>query len=137
SRRLPPRPPRFPYTTLFRSAGDRLPGSPEQQWNLGVDYTQSVRFGQLDASFNVTRSDEIYTALNDESVNYARLSGFTTANARASLSFDQWRLGIFINNIGNTRGITGKRTAYMYGERGQFEYITRPRTVGLSLRYQY
>lgn len=118
-------------------AGDRLPGSPEQQWNLGVDYTQSVRFGQLDASFNVTRSDEIYTALNDESVNYARLSGFTTANARASLSFDQWRLGIFINNIGNTRGITGKRTAYMYGERGQFEYITRPRTVGLSLRYQY
>lgn len=118
-------------------AGDRLPGSPEQQWSLGVDYSQSVKIGQLDASLSVARTDEIYTALNDELATYSRLSGYTTANARASLSFDQWRVGVFVNNIGNTRGITGKRNAYLFGERGQFEYITRPRTIGLSLRYQY
>ncbi|WP_439174638.1 TonB-dependent receptor [Cellvibrio sp. ARAG 10.3] len=118
-------------------AGDRLPGSPEQQWGVGVDYTQSIKNARLDAGLSVARIDEIYTVLNDELANYDRLDGFTTANARISLSFDQWRLGAFVNNISNSRGITGKRTAELYGERGQFEYITRPRTIGVSLRYRY
>jgi outer membrane receptor protein involved in Fe transport len=118
-------------------SGDRLPGSPEQQLSLGIDYAKQFNQAQLDVSVSVARSDEIYTTLNDESEDYERLSGFTTANARASLSLEQWRLGVFVNNIGNTRGITGRRGAYEYGERGQFEYITRPRTIGVSLRYRY
>lgn len=118
-------------------AGDRLPGSPEQQWAVGVDYTQPINNSRLDAGLSISRTDEIYTVLNDELANYDRLNGFTTANARISLTFDQWRLGAFVNNISNSRGITGKRTAEWYGERGQFEYITRPRTIGVSLRYRY
>ena len=118
-------------------AGDRLPGSPEQQWSVGLDYSQPINSARLDAGLSISRSDEIYTTLNDELTNYDRLSGFTTANARIFLTFDQWRLGAFVNNISNTRGITGKRTTEWYGERGQFEYITRPRTIGVSLRYRY
>ena len=118
-------------------AGDRLPGSPEQQWSVGLDYSQPINSARLDAGLSISRSDEIYTTLNDELANYDRLSGFTTANARIFLTFDQWRLGAFVNNISNTRGITGKRTTEWYGERGQFEYITRPRTIGVSLRYRY
>ena len=118
-------------------AGDRLPGTPEQQLNLGVDFSQRIRSAQLDASVNVARIDEVYTALNNELVNYQRLRGFTTVNADISISLDQWRVGAFVKNIGNTRGVTGARNAYLYGEKGQFEYITRPRTIGISIDYRY
>ena len=118
-------------------AGDRLTGTPEQQLNVGLDYSQTIRSAQLDARVSAARIDEVYTALNNELVNYERLNGFTTVNADISLTLDQWRVGAFVKNIGNTRGVTGKRNAYLYGEKGQFEYITRPRTIGISVDYRY
>jgi iron complex outermembrane receptor protein len=117
--------------------GDQLPGAPRTQWSLSLDYAESFASADVDASIGLNRFGQIYTALNSDFYNYQKLDSFTTVNARVGVTRRNWRLGAFVNNIENTRGITGKRSDEMHGERGQFEYVTRPRTVGLSVDYQY
>lgn len=117
--------------------GDRLPGSPRHQLSLGVDYKHVLSFATLDAGIHASYNSDVYTALNDEFIEYDRLDGFTTTNLNVGVSLRNWRLGGFVNNITNTRGITGKRTSDWYREQGKFEYVTRPRTVGVSVSYQY
>jgi iron complex outermembrane receptor protein len=117
--------------------GNQLPGSPRTQWSLSLDYAETFASVDVDASIGVNRFGEIYTALNPEFYNYQKLDSFTTANARVGVTLSNWRLGAFVNNIENTRGITGKRSGEWHGNQGQFEYVTRPRTIGLSVNYQY
>lgn len=117
--------------------GDRLPGAPRYQWTVGVDYQQSLGWGTLDASLDIARKSGVRTALNDNFEDYLHLEGYTTADADISVSRGNWRAGVFIHNISDTRAITGQRTAATYGEQGQFEYMTRPRTAGISLRVKY
>lgn len=117
--------------------GDRLPGAPRYQWTVGVDYQQSLGWGILDASLNIARKSGIRTALNTNFGDYLNLEGYTTADADISVSRGNWRAGLFIHNISDTRAITGQRTAALHGEQGQFEYMTRPRTAGISLRVKY
>ncbi len=118
-------------------AGDTLPGSPRNQWNLGVDYARALNTATLKTGLTYSYLSDIYTALNDDFVDYARIKAYSMLNAKASVILRNWRLGIFVNNLTNTRGITGKRTAQLFGEAGQFEYITRPRTVGAMLNYEF
>jgi outer membrane receptor protein involved in Fe transport len=118
-------------------SGDRLPGSPRYQYSLGVDYSHSFDRATLDAGLSLSRASEVYTELNDEFMDYDRLNGYTIANAQASVSWRNWRVGAFVHNIANTRGVTGKRTDNLFREQGQFEYVTRPRTVGMSVSYTY
>ena len=117
--------------------GNQLPGSPRTQWNISLDYATSFAAADVDASIGLNRVGDVYTALNSESSSYQRLDSFTTANARIGVTLSNWRVGAFVNNIENTRGITGKRSNYWHGDQGQFEYVTRPRTIGLSATYQY
>lgn len=117
--------------------GDRLPGSPRNQSTIALDYTKAFSGATLEASISVQRTGEVYTALNSNYYNYQELESFNIANARLGVILRNWRFGAFVNNINNTRGITGGRSDEIYGEQGQFEYITRPRTIGLSVNYQY
>jgi iron complex outermembrane receptor protein len=86
-------------------------------------------------SFN--RVGAMYTALNTDFYNYQKLDAYNTTNARIGVTLSNWRLGAFITNIENTRAITGARSAEWHGEQGRFEYISRPRTLGISATYQY
>lgn len=117
--------------------GNQLPGSPRTQWSLSLDYAESFAAADVDASIGVNRFGESYTALNPDFYSYQKLDGFTTANARIGVTLSNWRVGAFVNNIENTRGITGARSDEWHGEQGQFEYVTRPRTIGMSVTYQY
>lgn len=117
--------------------GNQLPGSPRTQWNISLDYAASFAAADVDASISLNRFGDIYTALNSEFYSYQRLDSFTTANARIGVTLGNWRLGAFVNNIENTRGITAMRSGEWHGDQGQFENVTRPRTIGLSATYQY
>lgn len=117
--------------------GNQLPGSPRTQWSLSLDYAQAFDAAELDASIGLNRFGEMYTALNPDFYSYQKLDAFTTASARIGVTLRNWRLGAFVNNIENTRGITGARSGEWHGEQGQFEYVTRPRTIGVSVNYQY
>lgn len=104
---------------------------------MALDYLQAIGSVEWDGSLSFQRMGEVYTALNESYFNYQQLDSYNTANAQIGVTLRNWRLGAFVNNIANTRGITGGRADDFYGDQGQFEYVTRPRTVGLSASYQY
>ncbi len=116
--------------------GDTLPGSPSNQWSLGIDYAGSISTALLSANLNYSYVSDSYTELNSEFADYTRLRGYGICNASTRVMLRNWQVGIFVNNLTNTRGITGRRAAPLFGEAGQFEYLTRPRTLGLFLSYQ-
>ncbi len=118
-------------------AGDGLPGAPRNQWNLGLNYQQVFNTALFTAGINYYYASNITTALNKDFADYAHLAGYSMVNAQANISLRSWRLGVFVNNLGDTHAITGKRTTTYYGQQGQFEYITRPRTIGLNINYQF
>jgi len=118
-------------------AGNPLPGSPRTHWSLALDYAQTFGATHWDASFSFHHLGEVYTALNSDFYIYRKLDGFASANMRVGVTRGNWRLGAFVRNIQNTHGITGGRSGEWYGDQGQFDYVTRPRTVGLALSYQY
>jgi len=117
--------------------GDVLPGSPEDEWNIALDYNRTLGALEVDATISATNVGEMYTALNEGFYNYQKLDSFTTTNISAGVTLRNFRVGAFVNNVANTRGINGKRSDEWYGEQGQFEYVSRPRTIGLSVTYRY
>jgi len=125
------------YDEITARSGDRLPGSPKHQWNLGLNYQQMIKTATFSAGVNYAYSSDIATSLNSEFADYAQLDSYSMVNAQANVMWSNWRVGAFVNNLGNTYAITGKRTTTFYGDNGQFNYITRPRTVGLSVKYQF
>jgi hypothetical protein len=115
----------------------RLPGSPRTQWSLSLDFNREFNGALWDASIGMNRIGHVYTALNPEFASYQKLDAYNIASARVGVTLRNWRLGAFVNNIENTRGISGGRFDDFYGDQGQFEYVTRPRTIGVSVNYQY
>lgn len=118
-------------------AGDRLPGSARDEWHLGVDYQQPLGRATLEAGLAFNHRGSMTTQLNSGFDNYEALSGHTLANARLGVSWRNWRGGIFAHNIADTRAVTGRRSTLWFGEQGRFEYITRPRTLGMFVSYTY
>ncbi|WP_331352832.1 TonB-dependent receptor [Cellvibrio sp. UBA7671] len=117
--------------------GNQLPGSPRTQWSLSLDFNREFNGALWDASIGMNRIGHVYTALNPEFASYQKLDAYSIASARVGVTLRNWRLGAFVNNIENTRGISGGRFDDFYGDQGQFEYVTRPRTIGVSVNYQY
>lgn len=118
-------------------AGDRLPGSPREQVSLGFNYSRTVNTAIWDAALNYAYNTGMTAALNDGFMDYTRLDGYGMINAKTGVSLESWKFGLYVNNLANTRAITGKRLPFLYGEQGQFENITRPRTIGLTLNYHF
>ena len=118
-------------------AGNKLPGAPRHQWSLGLNYQQPIKTTTFTAGINYYYASDITTALNEEFADYSQLAGYSMVNAQANVTLRNWRLGIFVNNMGDTHAVTGRRTTTYHGDQGQFDYVTRPRTVGLTVNYAY
>jgi iron complex outermembrane receptor protein len=59
---------------------------------------------------------------------------YTTVNLRAGLRYNTWLANIFVNNVGDVRGILGGGTTGQIGNTGgYFAQYVQPRTVGISL----
>jgi iron complex outermembrane receptor protein len=123
--------------TINAHSGDRLTGAPKHQWNLGLNYQQAIKTATLFAGINYAYSSDTTTALNKSFADYAHLNGYSMVNAHVDVSLRNMSFGLFVNNMGNTHAVTGKRTTTFYGANGQFDYITRPRTLGLKASYQF
>ncbi|HWV16170.1 MAG TPA: TonB-dependent receptor [Cellvibrio sp.] len=117
--------------------GDRLPGSPQDQVNLGLDYKHKFGGASWDTSLSYAYSGDSTTAANKDFPDYLTLDGYGLIHIRSTVVFSNWSIGAYINNLNNTRAVTNTRTSRWYGERGRFEYITRPRTIGLAFQYKF
>jgi iron complex outermembrane receptor protein len=134
-----------PLGTVLATDGSQLPGTPEHAVNLSMDYTWRLS----DDLSVVARASGYYqsetrNALGGPKFN-TRLDGFQIWNASATVAKGDWAATLFVKNLFNEDGVTGEFTeAYMgtrpavgyYGNASK-EFISLPRTIGLSLDYSF
>ncbi len=95
--------------------------------------------------FNIPGGDEepsLITRRGEE------IPGYTIQDLTATLSGDQWRAQLYIDNLADEYVITGTRTTRRFNEqfrgtvngfslRSYGHYIGRPRTVGVNFTYLF
>lgn len=124
-------------TQLFD--GNELPGVPEHSLTFGLDYVQPVGQSGWELHWHVDgafRSDT-QSAFNNTNQNFFDVDDFWIWNASLSLDVDNWTGQLFVRNLGNEEGISGGNDSSLFGPLQQSFFVTRPRTIGLSLRFRY
>ena len=124
--------------TTFGADGTRLPGVPLNQLSLGADYRRP-----LNAEFNlIAHADTdfrsaVLVALPGSLGGSAVVPGFWMSNANVGLEHDAWRAILYVDNLSNTRGVTTMIPPAAEGPRQDVNWLSRPRTVGIRLRYKF
>lgn len=123
--------------------GDALPYVPKQTVTAGLGYTHPLTADlTLDLRGDLSYRSSVTTQINASAAGYQELGGFTTVGASAALHIGSaWRTRLYVNNLTNTQGISAAgpvlRNADTYAPNYRENYLTRPRTVGLSVEYSF
>ena len=125
--------------------GDRLPGSAENQFSLGLNYqTEVMNDKMLDVNYGITAQSDVISkvGLHD---NAETLHGFALSNLSAKVSADAWAVTFYVNNLfdkytytsvrRDRADITSANGANIQRNYGHF--VNRPRTLGLKFNYQF
>jgi len=128
------------------SDGDKLPLAPENTLSVSLDHTYSMDNGM----YVITQANAYYQSeslnwLGDDAARQADIDGFTLFNASARLSSENWDVTLYVKNITNEEGVTGKITEGHMGTspeqnflgNSSKDYISLPRTFGLSASYRF
>ena len=126
--------------------GDRLPGTPEHQASLNINYTQAIAGDlTLDLDYGMTAISDVYTKTGLRGSGES-LGGFTIHNAAIKISADQWSVSLYSDNLTNKFARTGVRSdpdfidtvgALDVTLRRYYHNVLRPRTIGLDFRYNF
>lgn len=125
--------------------GDRLPGSPEHQFSMGVNYQTDVFSDKtLDINYGLTAQSDVITrvGLHDSG---ETLPGYSLSNISAKLTADEWSTTLYVDNLFNKYAFTSVRrsdaditTANGADiQRNYGHYINRPLTVGVKFNYKF
>lgn len=79
--------------------GDRLPGTPEQQFALGATYSTEV-FGDtgLDINYGLTYQSDVYSKVGLRA-DGETLPGYSLSNISARFSKDEWSVTLYVDNM--------------------------------------
>jgi outer membrane receptor protein involved in Fe transport len=135
-----------PTGTVLGSDGNQLPGTPEHAVMAGAIYVMPAG---ADRSW-VSRVNGYYqsstqNAISDSPRFNAELDAFQLWNLSTGLTSVHWDAIVWAKNIFNEEGVTGLFTeAYMgtapdigYFGNGSKQFLSLPRTFGLTLTYRY
>ncbi len=125
--------------------GDRLPGSSEHQFSLGINYqTEVFEDKTLDINYGLTAQSDTITrvGLHD---NGETLAGYALSNISAKLTAEAWSTTLYVDNVFNKYAVTSVRrsdaditTANRTDiQRNYGHYINRPLTVGIKFNYKF
>lgn len=119
-------------------AGDRIPGVPETSFSAGLHYTRSIsRHFDGFATLNYQKVGDSFngfgtsTGISDSGAD--RQDPYDLANLRAGLQSESWEVALFAENMGDERAV-------LFFNRivGDVRInTTRPRTIGLALKYRF
>lgn len=116
-------------------SGTRLPGTARLQTSLEGTY----RFdGPADSSgrFTVTHSFMGKRTTNIDKP--GELAAYGQLDARVALSWVQWEVAAYVNNLADSHGSSGGTTMEsLAGNQYSLYYPIKPRTIGVSLRFDY
>jgi outer membrane receptor protein involved in Fe transport len=125
----------------YGAAGTRLPGTPEHTGSLGADYEHSLKgdlafTGHADVSYRSDMTTSLTPSLDE------KLTGFAIVNLSAELSRGPWRVGLFVDNLTNTRGVVSANPIGPFGSgpydaRSMNNRLSRPLTAGLKFGYKF
>jgi len=115
---------------------DRLPGTPNQQARLSLSYKKNWEAYTFDARISSNYVGDVNTQLNKKHSGFENLGGYTLHYMNIGLSKNQWRLGMFTDNVTNKRAVTAKARE-LYGPGSGLSYVVKPRTIGLDARYTF
>ena len=129
--------------------GDRLSGSPESSFSLGLVYSTEIMNKMLDVSYGLTGQSDVYSkvGLKDDG---EVLPGYTLSNITAKLSDEAWSVTFYVNNLFDKYtfvSVRGDLSQIGFGQeisqnrsdltRGYGHFINTPRTVGLKFKYKF
>jgi outer membrane receptor protein involved in Fe transport len=133
--------------SLLSENGHRLPGTSEHVATVSLDHGFNLSNGWTLASrlHAYYQSDSI-NSVQDTTIQDT-FGSFTLFNASVAILTDHWTFSLYGKNLGNEEGITGSYPeAYMSTDTGPFEnyygnnqrnYISTPRTFGISATYRF
>ncbi|MBH0073505.1 TonB-dependent receptor [Pseudoalteromonas sp. NZS127] len=125
--------------------GDRLPGSPEHQFSLGINYQTDVFNDKtLDINYGLTAQSDVISKVGLRD-NGEVLPGYSLSNISAKLTADAWSTTLYVDNMFNKYAVTSVRrsdadiTSANGAEiqRNYGHYINRPLTVGIKFNYKF
>lgn len=128
------------------SAGTRLPGTPQNTFNVNLDYTSDFANGwQL-----ITRLGGYYQSSTENFLGGGprvseKLDGFSLWDISGTMDFDQWYATLFVKNLFNEEGITGVFKEEAFGTAPEQNYfgngskwlISQPRTIGITVGFNF
>lgn len=122
--------------------GDRVPLVPKHKLYLGFDYFMALSNGSGELNFHVDGSitDSMPSTLRPNARDYELIPGYEILNASISYLRDDWSLTLYANNLTNNYATFGGRFAansVIAGQQGAWNFVNRPRTVGLDLRTKF
>ncbi len=125
--------------------GDRLPGSPEHQFSMGINYqTEVLNDKTLDINYGLTAQSDVISKVGLRD-NGEALPGYSLSNISAKLTADAWSTTLYVDNLFNKYAVTSVRrsdaditTANGADiQRNYGYYINRPLTVGIKFNYKF
>ena len=120
--------------------GDPLPGVPEHTATVALDYVQPLSNGARTLNYHLNGSyrSDAQSQFNPDVAfgrQYFETEAFTILDASLTLDADNWSVGLYVDNITDEDGITGGLPRSTAGARGEYFYVTRPRTIGLAVKF--
>jgi outer membrane receptor protein involved in Fe transport len=118
--------------------GARLPGVSRNSVSGSLDYTVPMRAGMkfvmhADASY---RSNFVNN-LDSGATQYRVFPGFSVVGASLSMESGRWRVSLYGENLANVLGISAQNDPAQNSPAYYVEWITRPRTVGLTTSFNF
>jgi iron complex outermembrane receptor protein len=127
--------------------GHRLPGTAEHVATASLDHRFNLSNGwDLASRLHLYYQGDSINSVQDTSIQ-EKFGSFVLLNASVAVLTDNWTFSLYGKNLSNEEGITGSYPeAYMSTDTGPFEnyygnnqrnYISTPRTFGISATYRY
>lgn len=114
------------------SEGDRLPGSPRYNFNVGFHYAFDMMERPAFLRADYLRTGGFYNNLAATGI---EIADYGLLNMRTGITFGSTSVEAFINNVTNEDALTWLDTVFARND--QRASRLRPRTLGLSVRYQF
>ena len=132
--------------SLVATSGNKLPGVAEHSANVALNYNVPMDNGMtMDYRVSGFYQSETENSINNASELYGTtFDAFSIWEAAATLSNDTWTASLYAKNLLNEEGTTaafkeehmGSNENRNYGgNNSSHNYISTPRTIGMSLNY--
>ncbi|WP_193162484.1 TonB-dependent receptor [Microbulbifer hainanensis] len=134
-----------PTGVTIAEKGERLPSTAENTFSVAMDYSTALTDG-IDW---VSRINGYYQSDSENAIGSgltaAKIDAFQLWGANTSLVTDKWVASLFVKNLFNEDGVTGLITERHMGTdpsegflgNASKDYISLPRTIGLSGSYSF